>query len=156
MQGSQVRSAAAAAVEASEVGSGERARPLGRVIATGARLLLGLMFTVFGLNGFLHFIHMPPPPEPAALQFFGVMVTTHYMDVVFAVQLVCGVLLLAGLFVPLALIVLAPVIVNILLFHITMNPEGMVTGAIAAVLWGLAVRGVWPAFAGLLRARQVG
>lgn len=155
MQASQVRSAAAV-VEAAASGSGERARPVGRVVATGARLLLGLMFTVFGLNGFLHFIHQPPPSEPAALQFFGVLVTTHYMDVVFAVQLACGVLLLAGLFVPLALVVLAPVIVNILMFHLTMNPGGIVPGAVAAVLWGLAARGVWPAFAPLLRARQVG
>lgn len=124
-----------------------------KTISIVARYLLGLMFTVFGLNGFLHFLPQQPLPGGHAAEFLGALGSTHYMDAVFAVQLICGILLLAGLYVPLALVVLAPVIVNILLFHITMAPKGVVPGSVAAVLWVLAAWGVRPAFAGLLHAR---
>ena len=123
-----------------------------RIAGIVARLLLGLMFTVFGLNGFLHFLHQPPP-SGLALQYLTVMSQSHIMAFVFAVQLVSGLLLLAGVFVPLALALLAPVIVNILLFHLTMAPSGVGPGALAAVLWFITFVSVFASFRPLLQLR---
>ena len=78
------------------------------IAATISRYLLGLIFLVFGLNGFFHFIPMPPPTGLAA-DYFRVLSTSGYMVPVFLLQLVGGVLLLLGRFVPLALVLLAPV-----------------------------------------------
>jgi putative oxidoreductase len=106
-----------------------------KIAATVSRYLLGLLFTVFGLNGFLHFIHQTPPSSPVAIQFFVAVSASHYMAVVFLVQIIGGVLLLAGRFVPLGLAILAPVLVNILNYHITMDPGGIGPGLLATVLW---------------------
>ena len=122
-----------------------------KLTITIARYLLGLMFTVFGLNGFLHFIHQPPPTSPLALQFFTVMVTSHFFVIVFLVQVIGGVLLLVNRFVPLALVLLAPVIVNILNYHILLDPAGLPAGLVALVLWCIVFYGVRNAFAGILR-----
>lgn len=106
-----------------------------KIAATVSRYLLGLLFTVFGLNGFLHFIHQTPPSSPVAIQFFVAVSASHYMAVVFLVQIIGGVLLVAGRFVPLGLAILAPVLVNILNYHITMDPGGIGPGLLATVLW---------------------
>src|SRR4051812_37573221 len=95
-----------------------------KILVTIARVLLGLLFTVFGLNGFLHFIPMPPP-QGVAGQFMGVLFTSGYLVPIFALQTVGGALLLANRFVPLALAILAPIIVNNALFHATMDPKGL-------------------------------
>jgi hypothetical protein len=126
-----------------------------RIAAIIARLLLGLMFTVFGLNGFLLFIPTGPMPTGPAGQFMAATVPTHYMAFVFAVQLGCGVLLLVNRFVPLALTFLAPVLVNILLYHITMAPNGLPPGLLATVLWLVLAFHHRAAFAGIVRARAV-
>jgi putative oxidoreductase len=90
---------------------------------TAARILLGLVFFVFGLNGFLHFIPNPPPPA-AAGEFFGAMIESGYMiPLIFAAQVTGGALLLIGVAVPFALVILAPVIVNIVAFHFFLSPE---------------------------------
>src|ERR1700760_742323 len=89
-----------------------------------ARYLAGVIFLVFGLNGFLNFIPLPPP-EGIAAQFMGTLYTSHYLWVIFAFQVISGVLLLANRYVPLALAILAPVIVNILTFHFLMAPSGL-------------------------------
>jgi len=99
-----------------------------------ARYLLGLQFTVFGLNGFLNFIHQPPPTNPLALQFFGVIVASHFAAFFFAGQLLGG-LLLFGRFVPLALTLLAAELYNILAFHLTMSPGTIAPALVASVLW---------------------
>ena len=78
-----------------------------KTVSIIARYLLGLMFTVFGLNGFLNFIHQPPPPNPLAIQFFVAISASHFAAFFFAVQLIGGLLLLSGFFVPLALTLLA-------------------------------------------------
>ena len=105
-----------------------------------ARLLLGLIFLAFGLNGFLHFIPMPPPTG-VALQFFMAMIATHYWVVIFGVQVIGGVLLLVNRFVPLALVLLGPVIVNVFFFHMFMAPAGLPLAIVVVVLWVLlAVR----------------
>ena len=105
-----------------------------------ARYLLGLMFTVFGLNGFLNFIHQPPPTNPLALQFFGAIVASHFAAFFFAIQLLGGLLLLSGYFVPLALTLLAAELYNILAFHLTLSP-----GALLRLLWPLCC-GYWSSF----------
>lgn len=89
------------------------------------RLLLGLVFLVFGLNGFLHFIPNMPMPSPAT-SFFGALAATGYMiDLIFITQIVGGALLLIGVAVPFALTILAPVIVNIFFFHLYLAPQGL-------------------------------
>jgi putative oxidoreductase len=106
-----------------------------------ARYLLGLIFLVFGLNGFLHFIPMPPPKGLAAQQFGGAIFTSHYWVVVFGLQVLGGVLLLVNRYVVLALVLLGPVIVNIFFFHALMAPEGLPLAVVVVVLWTiLAVR----------------
>ncbi len=116
-----------------------------------ARILLGLIFVVFGANGFLHFIPSTPPPG-AAGQFAGLLFTTHYYIVVFALQFIGGVLLLVGRYIPLGLVILAPIIVNILLFHIHMAPSGIGPGLFATVLWFIVFAAHRESFRGILSA----
>jgi putative oxidoreductase len=93
-----------------------------RIAVIIARTLLGLVFLIFGLNGFLHFIPNPPP-LPAAGQFFGALFATGYMPkLIFGTQVLGGALLLLGVAVPFALVILAPVIVNVIFFHIYLSP----------------------------------
>jgi putative oxidoreductase len=115
-----------------------------------ARVLLGLMFVVFGLNGFLNFIPQAPMPAGLASQFIGVLLASHFMVPVFLLQIASGLLFLVNRHLPLALTLIAPVIVNILLFHVLMNPGGIVPGAIATIFWIVVFNGVRSAFAGIL------
>jgi putative oxidoreductase len=108
-----------------------------KLAATIARYLLGLIFTVFGLNGFLHFLPMGSPPPPLAAQFFGALVQSHYMAVIFGLQLVCGLLLLVNRYVPLALTILGAILFNILSFHIFMAPSGLPLAAFTTLLWAV-------------------
>ena len=126
-----------------------------RIAALIARSLLGLIFTVFGLNGFLNFIKQPPPTNPLAIQFFTAVAGSHFAYMFFALQLVAGLLLLSGFFVPLALIILAAEIVNILTFHVTMDPGGLAPGLLTAVLWLIVFAYYRACFAPLLRAKPV-
>ena len=123
-----------------------------RTASTIARNLAGVIFLVFGLNGFLNFIPMPPP-EGVAGQFMGALYVSHYLWVIFAFQVIAGVLLLVNRYVPLAVAVLAPVIVNILSFHVLMAPSGLPLALVVAVLWGVIFFDVRSAFAGLFQAR---
>ncbi len=97
-----------------------------RYLPGGVRILLGLMFFVFGLNGFLNFLPQPTTPlPPGATAFLGALVATGYMfPLIAATQLIVGTLLLANRFVPLAITLLAPFIVNSILFHIFLEPSG--------------------------------
>ena len=98
------------------------------------RVLLGLMFVVFGSNIFFHFIPMPPLPETLAGDFSKALMQSHYMYVVGLLQVLGGLLLLLGRFVPLGLTLLGPVIVNILLFHCFLEPSGLPMALIVSVL----------------------
>lgn len=100
----------------------------------GAHVLLGLIFFVFGLNKFLHF--MPPPELPAeAGAFMGALQDTGYFFPMLAiVEVVSGALLLARRFVPLALVLLAPVVVNILVFHLALAPSGLPIALVVVLL----------------------
>jgi uncharacterized membrane protein YphA (DoxX/SURF4 family) len=90
-----------------------------------ARILLGLVFVVFGLNGFLRFIPMSPPPAGAAAFFGGLMAASYMLPLIKGIEVVGGALLLANRFVPLALALLAPNVVNIVLFHAFLEPAGL-------------------------------
>ena len=125
-----------------------------RTVSTIARYLAGVIFLVFGLNGFLNFIPMPPP-EGIAGQFIGALYASHYLVVIFAFQIIAAVLLLVNRYVPLAVAVLAPVIVNILGFHLFLAHGGF---AVPAVVLALEVYLAWvyrDAFAPMLRMRNV-
>ena len=121
-----------------------------KITSVIARLLLGLIFLVFGLNGFFHFIPMPPPTGVAG-QFMGALFVSQYLVVIFALQLIGAVLLLINRYVPLALAILAPIIFNILLFHSLMAPSGLPLALVTTILWILVFLGVRSAFAGLLQ-----
>src|ERR1700761_7488756 len=110
------------------------------------------MFTVFGLNGFLQFIHQPPPSNPLALQFLVAVSASHFAAFFFAIQLVGGLLLLAGVFVPLALTVLAAELYNILAFHLTLSP-GAAPAVVACVLWVLVFLEYRPSFRGIFELK---
>lgn len=97
------------------------------------RILLGLIFVVFGLNGFLQFLPLPPLPDAAKAFFAGMAATGYMLPLLFAAQVLGGVLLLVGL-VPLGLLILAPVIVNIVLFHIFLAPEGLPLAIVVAIV----------------------
>ena len=120
-----------------------------KITALIARYLLGILFLTFGLNGFLHFIPQPPPPPGLALDYLMVMIKSHYMVLPFLLQIVGGVLLLSNRFVPLALVLLGPVIVNILMFHALMAPAGLPPGLVAALLWAVVFFRVRGAFSGI-------
>ncbi|MGB6743613.1 MAG: hypothetical protein WBE38_08135 [Terracidiphilus sp.] len=107
-----------------------------KIVYLIARLLLGLMFLVLGLNTFLHFIPGPIPPGQAGA-FFGVLFATHYMYVVGAVMVISAALFLANRFVPLALVLLGPVLFNILTFHVLMLPKAIGMALFATLLWVL-------------------
>ena len=123
-----------------------------RIAAAIARYLAGAIFLVMGLNGFLNFIHFPPPTGTAA-QFMGALYVSHYLWVIFAFQVVGGALLLVNRYVPLAVAILAPVLVNIIVFHITMAPAGLPLALFVALLWAVIFFDVRPAFSGLFQAR---
>lgn len=100
-----------------------------------ARLLLGLMFFVFGLMGLLNLV--PPPPNlPEKLQAFnnGLMATGYFIPFLKAVETICGLLLLSGMFVPLALVVLAPIVIHIFLVHVFLEPSGLPIALVIGLL----------------------
>lgn len=109
-----------------------------KIVAIIARILLGLMFFVFGLNGFLNFMHAPLPPGLAGT-FLTTLVASHFVDFISGVQIIAGALLLVNQFVPLALTLLGPMLYNILAFHITMQPSGLPPGLLATILWLILV-----------------
>ncbi|HTZ56425.1 MAG TPA: hypothetical protein VMB20_15360 [Candidatus Acidoferrum sp.] len=125
-----------------------------KIVSTIARYLLGLTFTVFGLNGFLHFIPSPAFPPGYLMDFFTALVGSGFYIMVFGVQLICGILLLINQYVPLAIVALAAVLANILTFHATMNPQGFPMAILATILWFLTAWPIRAQFACIF-ARQV-
>lgn len=102
------------------------------------RILLGLVFLILGLNGFFNFLHAPMPGGVAGA-FLGAMFQSHYLLLVAGTQVIAGALLLAGQYVPLALALLAPVLANILTFHLTMDRSGVGMAVVVILLWLLVV-----------------
>ncbi len=98
------------------------------------RVLVGLLFVVFGSNAFLHFIPMPPPPLGDAGAFIGALMNTGYLYVVATLQVLGGLLLLSGRLAPLGLTLLGPVIFNILCFHIFFDRTGLGMAIVISIL----------------------
>ena len=94
-------------------------------LPAAARIVLGLIFFVFGLNGFLHFLPMPPMEGRPGEFFAGLVASGYLLPLLQGTEVAAGALLLAGRFVPLALLLLAPIIVNIFAFHAVLAPSGM-------------------------------
>jgi putative oxidoreductase len=106
-----------------------------KIVTLIARLLLGIIFVVFGLNGFFNFINMGPLPTGLAGQFIVALVLSHYFWVVAGLQVLGGALLLLNRFVPLGLLLLGSVIVNILLYHLFLNLSGIGLAIVVTILW---------------------
>ncbi len=119
-----------------------------KIVTTIARILLGLIFLVFGLNGFLHFLPMTLPSGPGGI-FLGVLFTSGYIFLVAGVQVIAGVLLLINQFVPLALALLAAMLANILAYHATMAPNGFPLPIFVLLLWAILAWGYRSYFAPL-------
>ena len=120
-----------------------------KIVTLIARLLLGLIFAVLGLNGFLNFLSMGPMPTGLAGQFIGALFQSHYYYVVAGLQVIGGVLLLVNRFVPLGLVLLGPVIVNILLYHVFLNPAGIALAIVVTILWFIVFYGHRQYFSGI-------
>jgi putative oxidoreductase len=123
-----------------------------KIAAAIARILLGLLFLTFGLNGFFHFIPMPPPSGLAG-QYLGALFVSHYLVPIFLLQAIAGALLLANRYVSVALVLLGPILVNILLFHGLMAPEGLPMALVATALWLIVFFRARRAFSGIFLAR---
>ena len=124
-----------------------------KILVMIARLLLGLISVVFGLNGFLNFLSMGPPPTGLAGQFLGALFVSHYYWVIAALQVVGGALLLVNRFVPLALVLLGPVIVNIICYHVFLNHAGAPFAIVVTVLWLIVFYGKRQYFSGIFTQR---
>ena len=126
-----------------------------KIAALIARILLGLLFLIFGSNGFLGFIKPSANQLPTGLagDFNHVMMTSHYMHVVSGVMVISAVLFLVGRFVPLALVLIGPVLVNILLFHMLLLPQGIQVGLFATLCWFVVFFYHRAAFAGIFQAQ---
>jgi len=124
-----------------------------KIVTLIARILLGLIFVMFGLNGFLSFLSTGPMPTGLAGQFMGALVLSHYYWVVAALQIAGGLLLLVNRFVPLGLVLLGPVIVNILCYHVFLNHDGAPIAIVVTVLWFIIFYGHRQYFAGILVQR---
>ncbi len=125
-----------------------------KVFSTVCRILLGLVFVLSGLNGFVRFGHAPAFSTALAREYMVLMLATPYGHILFGIQLICGVLLLADLFVPAVLVVLAAYLFNIYMFHIFLEPGKLALVLLLTVLWvGLFFR-YREAFHPLLRARN--
>jgi uncharacterized membrane protein YphA (DoxX/SURF4 family) len=132
-----------------------KTKSFSRIATAITRVLLGLMFLVFGLNGFLNFMPQPKDMPQEIMTVTGSLMKAGYMTVVSGAEVLIGVLLLFNRFVPLALAMLAPIIVGILTFHIFLAPTTIVPGIVVLLMelylaW--AYRG---AFRPMLRAKTI-
>jgi putative oxidoreductase len=118
-----------------------------------ARLLLGALMVFAGSNHLFNFLPKQPMPPGVAGQFLGAMITTGYMYIVAVCEVIPGLLLLVNRFVPLALVVLGPVIVNIFIVNLLMAPKALPIAVLVVILWVLAVWPVRSVFLPLLRPR---
>lgn len=116
-----------------------------------ARVLLGLIFLVFGLNGFLHFIPMPPPTGTAGEFVFGLVKAGYFFPFMAAIQVVCGTLLLSGSLIPFALLLLFPITLNIFIFHLALAPAGLGMAAFIIIAHIFLAVYYWPVYKPLFK-----
>lgn len=126
----------------SDAARGRSNMSVARYLPVVARVLLGLILFVMGLNGFLNFLPQPATPVPEqAMAFLGALYATGYMvPLVSGIQVIVGALLLTNRFVPLALALIAPVIVNIIGVHVFLYPSG---AGLALVVLALELYLAW-------------
>ena len=122
-----------------------------KVLTIIVRILLGLVFVLFGSNAFLRFLPMPPLPQGVAGEYLHAFFASGYVYVVGGFQVIGGLLLLIGRFVPLGLTILAAIIVNIWAFHLLMAPEGVPPAVVVTILELFLVWSYRDRFAGILR-----
>ena len=122
-----------------------------KILTIIARILLGLIFVFFGSNGLLHFLPMPPLPQGVAGEYLHAFFASGYVNVIGGFQVIGGLLLLIGRFVPLGLTILGAVIVNIWAFHLLMAPEGLPPAVVVTILELFLVWSYRDRFAGILR-----
>jgi len=115
-------------------------------LITSARVVLGALFFFFGLNGFFMWVTPPPMPPEAGNFMMALGATGYFFPFLKVCETLCGAALLSGCFAPLALLVLAPIIINIVLFHLFLAPAGALLAVVAAVLWVVVVIGNWNHF----------
>ncbi len=126
-------------------------KPAMKVVTIIVRILLGLVFTFFGATGFLRFLPMPELPHNLAGEFMHAFLASGYVYAIAACQVIGGLLLLIGRFVPLGLTILGPVIVNIVFFHVFLAAEGLPLALIIAALFLFLLWRYWSAFAAIVR-----
>jgi uncharacterized membrane protein YphA (DoxX/SURF4 family) len=122
-------------------------------LPTAARLFLGLVFTVFGLNFFLHFLPTPPAPLRAASFAGALFASGYFFPLLKITEVAAGLLLLSGRFVPLALAVLAPIVIDIVGFHLFLAPSGIALPLVVLAAELYLARTYRAAFAPMLKAR---
>ena len=122
-----------------------------KILSIIVRIFLGLVFVFFGSNAFLRFLPMPPLPQNLAGDFIKVFFASGYVYVIGGLQLLSGLLLVIGRFVPLGLTILGAIIFNIWVFHILMAPEGFPPAIVVTLLWAFLVWQYRERFAGILR-----
>lgn len=105
-----------------------------RITAIVSRIFLGLVFLVFGLNGFFNFLPAPPPEGAAGAFIGGLAQSGYFFPLLKGTEVVIGILLIGNLFVPLALVMLVPINLNIFLFHVFLGPQGWQMGALLLLL----------------------
>jgi putative oxidoreductase len=122
-----------------------------KILTIIARILLGLVFVFFGSNAFLHFLPMPPLPQGVTGEYLHAFFASGYVYVIGGFQVIGGLLLLIGRFVPLGVTILAAIIVNIWAFHLLMAPEGLPPAVVVTVLELFLIWSYRDRFAGILR-----
>lgn len=124
-------------------------------VSMSAKYILGFMYFVFGLNGFLNFIPTPPMAENVAPFFNGLMSTGYFFPFLKGTETICGLLLLSGFLVPLSLIILAPITIHIFLFHAVMTPgiTNLIMPVVMIALHVLAARSYMTLYKPLLKLK---
>ena len=117
-----------------------------------ARYLLGIIFFVFGLNGFLHFIPQPPLSTEAMTFFGGLMAAPYFFPLLKGLEVISGLMLLSNKYVSLALALLAPIVVNIFLYHITLDIAGGGAAYLATILTAYLISKNWSSYTNLFKA----
>lgn len=122
-------------------------------LLVSARLLFGLMFLVFGLNGFLGFIPLPQP-TPEAGAFLGALAKTGFIfPIIKSIEILVGIAMLANRFVPLALVVITPILVVIFCHHALLDPAGLPNVIFLVALHGFLTHGHWKYFKEVLTVK---
>lgn len=124
-----------------------------KILTLVARILLGAAFLFFGLNGFFFFMKPGPMPHNPAGDFTTILMNSHWAQVVSAIQGISAILFLFNRYVPLALVLIGPVLFNILVFHLLLMPEGILPGLVLTVCWVIVFIHHRAAFAGIFAAK---